>query len=80
MSKYNFQIIQLRIKKFLYLGPEGRKKEPGIGRDRAELIMSGSAIMQTLLRLGEVHLVVIFVKRIHQQLVLQSSLKQLMAQ
>ncbi len=39
------------IKRFLKLGPEGRKKEPGIGRDRAELIMSGSAIMQTLLRI-----------------------------
>ena len=39
------------IKKFLFLGPEGRKKEPGIGRDRADLIMSGSAIMQTLMRI-----------------------------
>ena len=39
------------IKKFLMLGPEGRRKEPGIGRDRADLIMSGSAIMQTLLRI-----------------------------
>ena len=43
--------INAVIKKFLDLGPEGRKKEPGIGRDRAELIMSGSAIMQTLLRI-----------------------------
>jgi len=43
--------IDAVIKKFLDLGPEGRKKEPGIGRDRAELIMSGSAIMQTLLRI-----------------------------
>ena len=39
------------INKFLMLGSEGRKKEPGIGRDRADLIMSGSAIMQTLLRI-----------------------------
>ena len=39
------------IKKFLFLGAEGRKKEPGIGRDRADLIMSGSAIMQTLMRI-----------------------------
>ena len=39
------------IKKFLILGPDGRKKEPGIGKDRADLIMSGSAIMQTLLRI-----------------------------
>ncbi len=43
--------IDAVIKKFLDLGPEGRKREPGIGRDRAELIMSGSAIMQTLLRI-----------------------------
>ena len=38
------------IDRFLELGPDGRKLEPGIGRDRAELIMSGSAILQTLLR------------------------------
>ncbi len=43
--------IDAVIHKFLQLGPEGRRKEPGIGRDRAELIMSGSAIMQTLLRI-----------------------------
>ena len=43
--------IDAVIEKFLQLGPEGRKSEPGIGRDRAELIMSGSAIMQTLLRI-----------------------------
>ena len=42
------------INKFLILGPAGRKKEPGIGRDRADLIMSGSAIMQTLLRIWPV--------------------------
>ena len=39
------------INRFLKLGPEGRKTEPGIGKDRSELIMSGSAIIQTLLRL-----------------------------
>ena len=39
------------INRFLKLGPEGRKMEPGIGKDRAELIMSGSAIIQTLLRI-----------------------------
>lgn len=38
------------IDRFLELGPDGRRNEPGIGRDRAELIMSGSAILQTLLR------------------------------
>ncbi len=42
--------VNVVIDRFLELGPEGRKKEPGIGRDRAELIMSGSAILQTLLR------------------------------
>ncbi|MEO1918838.1 MAG: Ppx/GppA phosphatase family protein [Paracoccaceae bacterium] len=39
------------IDRFLELGPEGRRREPGIGNDRAELIMSGSAILQTLLRI-----------------------------
>ena len=39
------------IKRFLALGPEGRQLEPGIGKDRADLIMSGSAIIQTLLRI-----------------------------
>ena len=39
------------INRFLKLGPEGRKNEPGIGKDRSELIMSGSAIIQTLLRI-----------------------------
>ena len=39
------------IDRFLELGPEGRRTEPGIGKDRADLIMSGSAILQTLLRI-----------------------------
>ena len=39
------------INRFLKLGPSGRKTEPGIGKDRSELIMSGSAIIQTLLRI-----------------------------
>ena len=39
------------INRFLALGPVGRKSEPGIGKDRSELIMSGSAIIQTLLRI-----------------------------
>lgn len=39
------------INRFLKLGPQGRQLEPGIGKDRAELIMSGSAIIQTLLRI-----------------------------
>lgn len=39
------------ISHFLALGPEGRIASSGIGRDRAELIMSGSAILQTILRI-----------------------------
>lgn len=43
--------INAVIERFLKLGPVGRSREPGIGRDRAELIMSGSAILQTLMRI-----------------------------
>lgn len=43
--------VDVVVRKFLDLGPEGRRNEPGIGRDRAELIMSGSAILQTILRI-----------------------------
>jgi exopolyphosphatase / guanosine-5'-triphosphate,3'-diphosphate pyrophosphatase len=39
------------IARFLRLGPEGRRTDIGLGRDRSELIMSGAAILQTLLRL-----------------------------
>jgi exopolyphosphatase/guanosine-5'-triphosphate,3'-diphosphate pyrophosphatase len=39
------------ISRFLRLGPEGRRGDMGLGRDRSELIMSGAAILQTLLRL-----------------------------
>ena len=39
------------VNRFLKLGPVGRRDEPGIGRDRAQLIMSGSAILQTILRI-----------------------------
>ena len=39
------------IDRFLRLGPEGRRSDIGLGRDRSELIMSGAAILQTLLRL-----------------------------
>ncbi|TPE48519.1 Ppx/GppA phosphatase family protein [Amaricoccus solimangrovi] len=38
------------IGRFLRLGPEGRRTDVGLGRDRSELIMSGAAILQTLLR------------------------------
>ncbi|MEM9970374.1 MAG: Ppx/GppA phosphatase family protein [Pseudomonadota bacterium] len=39
------------IKTYLALGPEGRRNDPRIGRDRHALIMSGAAILQALLRL-----------------------------
>jgi exopolyphosphatase/guanosine-5'-triphosphate,3'-diphosphate pyrophosphatase len=39
------------IARFLRLGPLGRRSDIGLGRDRSELIMSGAAILQTLLRL-----------------------------
>jgi exopolyphosphatase/guanosine-5'-triphosphate,3'-diphosphate pyrophosphatase len=42
--------IEAVIQRFLRLGPEGRRNDAGLGRDRCELIMSGAAILQTLLR------------------------------
>ena len=38
------------IRDYLALGPEGRRRDPRIGQDRQTLIMSGSAILQALLR------------------------------
>ncbi|MDQ2088564.1 Ppx/GppA phosphatase family protein [Marimonas arenosa] len=38
------------IQGYLRLGPAGRKRDPRIGQDRQALIMSGSAILQALLR------------------------------
>ncbi|MBK5927907.1 Ppx/GppA phosphatase family protein [Rhodobaculum claviforme] len=38
------------IREYLVLGPEGRRSDPRIGRDRHTLIMSGAAILQALLR------------------------------
>ncbi len=38
------------IRSYLRMGPEGRRRDPRIGRDRHELIMSGAAILQALLR------------------------------
>ncbi|MFQ5622913.1 MAG: Ppx/GppA phosphatase family protein [Paracoccaceae bacterium] len=43
--------IDAVIDRYLSSGPAGRRADPRLGRDRAELIMSGSAILQTLLRL-----------------------------
>ncbi len=38
------------IHNYLSLGPEGRRSDPRIGRERHALIMSGAAILQTLMR------------------------------
>ncbi len=39
------------IRDYLVLGPEGRRSDPRIGRDRHTLIMSGAAILQALVRI-----------------------------
>ena len=39
------------VRNLLELGPIGRVTAPEIGRDRSELIMSGSAILQTIMRM-----------------------------
>jgi exopolyphosphatase/guanosine-5'-triphosphate,3'-diphosphate pyrophosphatase len=38
------------IRRYLEMGPDGRRTDPRIGRDRQALIMSGAAILQALLR------------------------------
>jgi len=42
--------IETVVQRYLSIGPEGRRKAPCIGTDRHELIMSGSAILQAILR------------------------------
>ncbi|MEL7299568.1 MAG: Ppx/GppA phosphatase family protein [Pseudomonadota bacterium] len=42
--------IDAVIRDYLSLGPEGRRTDPRIGRDRHALIMSGAAILQAVLR------------------------------
>ncbi|WP_415183229.1 Ppx/GppA phosphatase family protein [Phaeovulum sp.] len=42
--------IDAVIRTYLHLGPEGRRADPRIGRDRHTLIMSGAAILQALMR------------------------------
>ena len=39
------------IQSYLQLGPDGRRADPRIGRERHALIMSGAAILQTLMRI-----------------------------
>lgn len=43
--------IDTVIRDYLALGPEGRRVDPRIGRDRHALIMSGAAILQALMRI-----------------------------
>ena len=43
--------IDTVIRRYLSMGPKGRRSDPRIGEDRHALIMSGSAILQALLRL-----------------------------
>jgi len=43
--------IDYVIRDYLSLGPEGRRTDPRIGRDRHALIMSGAAILQALMRI-----------------------------
>ena len=43
--------IDAVVRDYLSLGPEGRRLDPRIGRDRQQLIMSGAAILQALMRL-----------------------------
>ena len=39
------------IRNYVSLGPEGRRSDPRIGRDRHTLIMSGAAILQAMMRI-----------------------------
>ena len=43
--------IDLVIRQYLDMGAEGRRLDPRIGRDRQALILSGVAILQTLMRI-----------------------------
>ena len=43
--------IDVVVRTYLALGPDGRRGDPRIGRDRQHLIMSGAAILQALMRL-----------------------------
>lgn len=42
--------VEKEIERYLSLGPQGRAAEPCIGSNRREFIMSGSAILQAILR------------------------------
>ena len=49
LKKISDQIDRV-IRGYLAMGPDGRRNDPRIGRDRHALIMSGAAILQALLR------------------------------
>ncbi len=42
--------VEAEIERYLKLGPKGREKEPSIGSSRRSMVMSGSAILQAILR------------------------------
>jgi len=43
--------IDAVIRSYLKMGPAGRRRDPRIGPDRHALILSGVAILQTLMRI-----------------------------
>ena len=40
-----------QVSQLIALGPQGRRAHPGVGPDRADLVIAGAAILQTILRL-----------------------------
>ncbi|MGG7567479.1 Ppx/GppA family phosphatase [Rhodovulum sp. DZ06] len=48
------QAVDSMVSELIDLGPVGRRGHPGVGADRAQLVIAGSAILQTILRLWPV--------------------------
>ena len=48
------QAVEEMVSALIDLGPSGRRAHPGVGADRAQLVIAGSAILQTILRLWPV--------------------------
>ena len=46
--------VETMVSELIDLGPVGRRAHPGVGADRAQLVIAGSAILQTILRLWPV--------------------------
>ena len=46
--------VDAMVNELIDLGPAGRRGHPGVGADRAQLVIAGSAILQTILRLWPV--------------------------